>query len=164
MAVGKRHKSKPWITDMIVENHEGVPILLVEVKAREADSRATTQQITKYLEAADLPALYTMIVDPERIRVFVWDGNQLTGPVFSADAGPILGYYSEYYEEFMAKGIRRSFLETLVMAWLRDLDYQWKTKSSKVPGSEGLAEIGLLSQLKDSTIRYEVPIRGNPVP
>jgi len=54
MAVGKRHKSKPWITDMIVENHEGVPILLVEVKAREADSRATTQQITKYLEAIDL--------------------------------------------------------------------------------------------------------------
>jgi hypothetical protein len=164
MAVGKRQKSKPWVTDMIVENHEGLPILLVEVKARKADSRVTTQQITKYLEAADLPALYTMIVDPERIQVFVWDGNQLTGPVFLAEAGPILGYYSEYYEDFLAKGIRESFLETLVMAWLRDLDYQWKTKSSKVPGSDGLAEIGLLSQLKDSTIRYEVPIRGNPVP
>jgi len=53
-------------------------------------------------------------------------------------------------------------LETLVTAWLRDLDYQWKTKSSTVPGADALAEIGLLSQLKDSTIRYEVPIRGNP--
>jgi len=164
MAVGKRNAAKGLVPDMIVENHEGLPILLVEVKARKADSRTTTRQITKYLEAADYAALYAMIVDPERIQVFVWDGNQLTGPVFAAEAGPILGYYSEYYEDFLTRGIRESFLETLVKAWLRDLNYQWKTKSSTVPGADALAEIGLLSQLKDSTIRYEVPIRGNPVP
>ncbi len=161
MAVGKRNAAKPLVPDMIVENHEGLPILLVEVKLRKADSR-TTNQVTKLLRGADLPALYTMIVDTERIQVFVWDGNQLTGPVFSAEAGPILGYYSKYYEDFLARGIRRSFLETLVKAWLRDLDYQWKTKSSSVPGADALAEIGLLSQLKDSTIRYEASIFGNP--
>src|SRR5271157_2610624 len=101
MAVGKRNAAKLLVPDMIVENHEGVPILLVEVKATKADSR-TTNQVTNYmryfqtllLREADLPALYAMIVDPERIQVFVWDGNQLTGPVFSAEAGPILGYYS----------------------------------------------------------------------
>ena len=171
MAVGKRIATKPLVADMIVENHEGVPILFVEVKASKADSRTTNQvaNYTRYfqtllLREADLPALYAMIVDPERIQVFVWDGNQLTGPVFSAEAGPILGYYSAYYEDFRARGIRRSFLETLVTAWLRDLDYQWKTKSSTVPGANALAEIGLLSQLKDSTIHHGVPIRGNPVP
>jgi len=171
MAVGKRNATKPLVPDMIVENHEGLPILLVEVKARKADSR-TINQVTNYLRyfqtlflrEANLPTLYAMIVDPERIEVFVWDGNQLTGPVFSAEAGPILGYYSAYYEDFRARGIRRSFLKTLVTAWLHDLDYQWKTKSSTVPGANALAEIGLLSQLKDSTIRYEAPIRGNPVP
>jgi hypothetical protein len=163
MAVGKRNATKLGIADIIVENQEGLPVLLVEVKRSKADSR-TTDQVTKYLRGADLPAIYTMIVDPERIEVFVWDGNQLTGPVFSAEASPILKYYSEYYEDFLARGIRRSFLETLVKAWLRDLDYQWKTKSSNVPGADALAEIGLLSQLKDSTIRYEVPIRGNPAP
>jgi hypothetical protein len=163
MAVGKRNATKLPVADMIVDNHEGLPVLLVEVKPRKANSR-TTDQVTALLRYADLPALYAMIVDPERIEVFVWDGNQLTGPAFSAEAGPILGYYSEYYEDFLAKGIRQSFLETLVKAWLRDLDYQWKTKSSNVPAADALAEIGLLAQLKDSTIRYEVPIRGNPVP
>lgn len=171
MAVGKRDATKPLVADMIVENHEGLPILLVEVKARKADSR-TINQVTNYMRyfqtllprEAGLPALYTMIVDPERIEVFVWDGNQLTGPVFSAEAGPILGYYSAYYEDFLARGIRKSFLETLVKAWLRDLNYQWKTKSSNVPGADALAEIGLLSQLKDSTIHHGVPIRGNPIP
>jgi hypothetical protein len=152
MAVGKRNAAKPLAPDMIVENHEGLPILLVEVKPSKADSR-TTKKINRLLREADLPAPYAMVVDPERIEVFVWDGNQLTGPVFSAEAGPILGYYSKYYEDFLARGIRQSFLETLVKAWLRDLDYQWKTKSSSVPGADALAEIGLLSQLKDSTIR-----------
>jgi len=82
MAVGKRNAAKLLVPDMIVENHEGVPILLVEVKATKADSR-TTNQVTNYmryfqtllLREADLPALYAMIVDPERIQVFVWDGN-----------------------------------------------------------------------------------------
>jgi len=104
MAVGKRNATKPLVTDMIVENHEGLPILLVEVKARKADSR-TINQVTNYMRyfqtllprEADLPTLYAMIVDPERIEVFVWDGNQLTCPVFSAEAGLILGYYSAYY-------------------------------------------------------------------
>ena len=48
---------------MIVENHEGLPILLVEVKPRKADSR-TTNQVANYmhyfqtllLREADLPA------------------------------------------------------------------------------------------------------------
>jgi len=96
MAVGKRNATKPLVPDMIVENHEGLPILLVEVKLRKADSR-TTNQVTNLLREADLPTLYAMIVDPERIEVFVWDGNQLTCPVFSAEAGLILGYYSAYY-------------------------------------------------------------------
>src|SRR5271157_2373202 len=112
MAVVKRNATKPGIADIIVENQEGLPVLLVEVKLRRATS-LTTDQITALLREADQPALYAMIVDPERIEVFVWDGNHLTGPVFSADAGPILGYYSEHYEDFLAKGIRRSFLETL---------------------------------------------------
>ena len=48
MAVGKRNAAKPLVPDMIVENHEGLPILLVEVKARKADSR-TINQVTNYL-------------------------------------------------------------------------------------------------------------------
>ena len=48
MAVGRRNAAKPLVADMIVENHEGLPILLVEVKARKADSR-TINQVTNYM-------------------------------------------------------------------------------------------------------------------
>jgi hypothetical protein len=164
MAIGKRtvHRLRP--ADMVVEDHDGRPVLLTEVRSTGTDPHKAASQLTEYLQGLGLPIPYAMMVDPEHIQVFVWDGDHLTGPVLSIEAAPILRYYSGYYEEFLARGIRKGFLLTLVRAWLRDLDYQWKTKSAKVPGSDGLAEIGLLPLLKDSTIREEVRTRGHPVP
>jgi hypothetical protein len=157
MAIGKRTAHRGRTADLLVEDHDGQAILVVEVKSTGTDPHKATSQLTQYLEDLGVTVPYAMVVDPERIQIFVWDGDHLTGPVLSIEAAPILRYYSGYYEEFLARGIRKGFVLTLVRAWLRDLDYQWKTKSAKIPGSDGLAEIGLLPLLKDSTIRRPKP-------
>ena len=141
--------------DMVVEGRDGRPVLLVEVKVRRLDARSTSSLIHELGSSGPLVP-FAMIVDPDRIQVFQRQEEHLVGPVLTMKASPVLRYYSDAFDEFLSKGIRESFMETLVVAWLRNLNYQWKSKSSGAPGADRLARIGLLPLLKE----LDDPVRG----
>jgi hypothetical protein len=149
------------MVDVLVMDSEDRPVLLGEVKDQVGLPLAEDLQLTKYLGAMDSVVPFGMLVDPDSIRFYRWDGEHLSGPVLSTETASILRYYSSYFDEFRTKGIDESYLLTLVKAWLRDLSYQWKSKTSGPPGSKELDDLGLLPLLKDATIGSEVPLGGH---
>jgi hypothetical protein len=160
MATGKRLKRVRRIVDLLVVDSEDRPILLGEVKANGEHPEAAYSQLMTYLQAGDLAAPFVMIVNPDKILIYRNDGQRLRDPDFSAETASILGYYSTYFDEFKAKGMGEFYLLTLVKAWLRDLSYQWKSKSSPPPGSEALDKLGLVPLLKDAMIDSKVSVGG----
>jgi hypothetical protein len=89
-------------------------------------------------------------VDKEAIRLFRWNGSELTGPIAELNSAQILQHYEP---EFARLPIFHNYLRTLVTAWLRDLAYHWK--SERPPGMEELRSAGLLSKLEGgSTVSF----------
>jgi hypothetical protein len=81
-----------------------------------------------YLSAVNTP--FGMLVDPDRIEIYRWEENRLSGPIYSAETASIFRYYSEYYEKFKSAGVGVDRLLVYVKAWLRDLSYRWKSGES----------------------------------
>jgi Type I restriction enzyme R protein N terminus (HSDR_N) len=159
MATRRQGIHRKRLTDFLVVDPEERQILLVEVKARRHDPEHTLSQMSKYLSAASIP--FGMLVDADRIEVYRWKENHLSGPVYSTVTASILRYYTDYFDKFKSAGLDEEYLLTLVKAWLRDLAYRWKSKASDPPGARQLVELGLLPLLKDARIDPEVPYGGN---
>lgn len=139
--------------DIIAEGRSGQRVLLVETK-RTAAAADAQRQLKEYLVLAGPSVPFAMIVDPDRIVTFGWDGKELHElAVF--DTAAILETYDPEYGN---KRIFDNYMNSLVEAWLRDLAYRWKSTSP--PGVDVLRKIGLLNQLEGGTTRSEVSIRG----
>ena len=147
------------IADIIAEDREGRPILLVEVKSAPADEDAVRQLFT-YLSAAPDTVAFGMLVDPEMIRVY---RRGEISPVSEFDTIETLRHYSPGYGAELIRDKHPRLLEihvsTLAEGWLRDLAYHWKV--GEVPRRAELDRIGLLPALKNSSVRVEVPLIGH---
>ena len=151
-----------YIADIIAQNREGKPVLLVEIKAnilkgKETKNRAISQ-LKLYLQAANINIPFAMLVDLEDIQIFQWHEANLSEPIVSVKTADVLNCYDP---EFSGKRIFGQYLETLVEAWLLDLAYHWK--SEKPPASEHLAAIGLLQRLEGGTTQAEAALGSNTV-
>lgn len=101
---------------------------------------------------------FAMIVDPEDITIFIWNGRELSEAVCSLKTPTVLQHYDA---EFHSDRIFEPYLETLVEGWLRDCAYHWKSQNP--PASEQIAAIGLLEQLEGGTTRSGVEISGHSI-
>ena len=148
------------IADIIAEDREGRPVLLVEVKT----GPITEDRLRWFLDdLAEAPETITfgMLVDPGLIRLYR-RGNPT--PIREFDAIEVLRHYSpDYAGEATRSGHKRILelhIRTLIGAWLRDLAYRWK-ETGQPPMMEELEEVGLLDSLKDGTTTDEVAIDGH---
>jgi hypothetical protein len=139
--------------DIIAENQNGIPILVVEVKSR-LRSDIEKPQLVEWLSNLDVVPPFAMIVDPQYIRVFRWDGKHLEETV-RLSAREI---FTRYDDAFGSRRIFEPYLASLAEAWLRDLAYHWK--SVQPPGRDELQSSGLLEQLAGGTTKREVEVRG----
>lgn len=140
------------IADIVAANRNGVPILVVEVKARQ--TRDAQSQLRELLRGLDSVPPYAMIVDPESIQLYSWDGDRLDETA-RLDARYV---FARYDETFGAKRVFEPYFTSLVEAWLRDLAYNWK--SAAPPGRDELQATGVLEHLEGGTTKREVRTRG----
>lgn len=152
-------QQNPIFADIIAFNNIGSPILLIEVKSNYLKTvdrlqvKTAIKKIVDYLNLADQLIPFAMLVTPENIQIFQWNGKNLSKPIVCLQTADILSYYEP---EFRNKRIFRLYLTTLVEAWLRDLAYHWKSQNP--PASQELAAISLLEKLAGGTTQTEVKI------
>lgn len=145
--------------DIIAFSENNEPILLVEVKSNELKNKNNSytqkaiKQLTSYLNATDKLIPFAMLVTPEIIQIFQWDGVNLSNPIVCLQTADVLTYHEA---EFKSKRIFHLYLTTLIEAWLRDLAYHWKSQNP--PAIKELEAIGLLEKLANGTTRTEVKI------
>jgi hypothetical protein len=149
------------IADIVAEDREGRPILLVELEARSAGEDAV-RRLLDDLAASPESVAFGMLVDPEWIRTY---RRGETSPVSEFDAIETLRHYSPGYGAELIREkhprLLKIHLSTLVEVWLRDLAHHWK--SGEPPRREEFGRIGLLPLLKDSSVDVEVRLIGHAV-
>jgi hypothetical protein len=134
--------------DIVVLDADDVPVMLVEVKARQDEKVFDQEQLVQYLQAApNIP--YAMLVTLRDIQIFEWRSQALS-LLLTAPTADVLSVYDS---EFRKKNIYRDYLTTLVEAWLRDVAYHWKLTTP--PLFEQLSRLGLAEKLSDGTTRQE---------
>lgn len=139
--------------DIIAENHQGDPVLLIEVKAENiTDMKKARDWLIahsqSYQEKIKQIIPFSMLVDYENIEIFALNHNQAFTPILTLKTATVLSYYDPNYEQ---KTIYYHYLVRLIETWLRDLAYHWK--SDIPPAFEKIAEIGLLKHLDDGTTK-----------
>jgi hypothetical protein len=142
------------IADIIAEDREGRPVLLVEVKSKPITDEVAGWFLDDLAEAPETIA-FGMLVDPATIQLY---RRGEPSPIRQFNAIEILRHYSPGYAGEETRSGHRLVLEnhirTLVGAWLRDQAYRWKP--GQPPMMKDLEEAGL----KDGTTTDEVAIEG----
>lgn len=130
--------------DAAVLDRDDHLVALVEVKAN-----PTTEWepiLTDQLARAGERVAFVFAVDLSGIQLFRSGETPLGNPIVRLDTREILGHYDSRFSE---KRVFSPYLRTLVEAWIRDLAYHWR--SEKPPGSEALANTGLLEAIEGGT-------------
>jgi hypothetical protein len=149
--------------DIIVDDREDRPFMLVEVKASVASSEIL-QEFIEQLDRSDSSILFGMFVDLEDIHFLKRDSPRGTFTVrVHLKTKETLRRYAP---EFAGKDQRyggfqfvHDYVVTLVEGWLRDLASHWKTENP--PGADVFSGTGLLEKIKGGTTRTsEVVIDG----
>ena len=150
--------------DLIIENHDCLPVVFVEVKARTIGSEGLRSFMAN-LENAPDSLRFGILVDPRTIRIYRRDSKDSHPIVAELDAGDVLHHYSsDFAGEKTSYGTARVFhiyLTGLVDAWLSDLAFSWK--GGDVPRKDVIRSIGLLPHLEGRSIINQDAIRGYPV-
>jgi hypothetical protein len=152
--------------DVIVDDKDDRPFMVVEIKASVACSEAL-QGFSNQLDHADASILFGMFVDLENIHLLKRDSTQDTFVnLVILDTREVLRHYASEFagkdSRYVGSPIFHDYLETLVEGWLRDLAYHWK--SANPPGVEVLSATGLIERIENGmTRRTEVVAGGCPL-
>jgi hypothetical protein len=129
--------------DLVAVDRDGRSILLGQVKTHPVAEQDAAQQLISNLQALEEPVPYALLVDPDQIRFYRWDGEALSAPVCTLPTSDVLRHYDP---ELSQRRVFDEYLTTLVEAWLRDLAYHWK--STRPPAADGLDRAGFLRRLE----------------
>ncbi len=129
--------------DLVAVDKEEQTILIGGVRAHPVAESDATEELTTNLRALREPPPFALFVDPAQIRLFRWDGNSLSEPVYTLATIDVLRYYDP---DLGQRRVFEAYLTTLVESWLRDLAYHWK--SERPPATDELSEVGLLKLLE----------------
>jgi len=148
--IGPIHEDIPSLTvDLVAHDARGHDVLLVKVTGIVL-SPEVVSRFFEIMESLSPSTPFSMVVDLESIHLRR-NGTDL--PARRLETAPILGCYEP---EYGRKPIFHPYLQTLVASWLHDLAYHWKSEIP--PGSDELAELGLLEKLEGGTTDREVLI------
>lgn len=145
--------------DIIAEDRDGNPILIVEVKVTDTSHADMLALLDRFLKAA--PTFeFAMFVDLEQIALMKSEVANLQNPLVTLNTRDILRFYDPNFagknSRYGSIGIFRDYFATLVEAWLRDLAYHWKSQTP--PGAEELSGTGLLGRIEGGTTKRDVTI------
>lgn len=143
-----RMPGRVYVADIVAFDANDVPVVLVEVKARQEEKVFDKEHLVQYLQAA--PAIsYAMLVTLRDIQIFEWKSQTLSLLLTAATADVL----SEYEPELRQKTIYEYYLTALVETWLRDVAYHWQ--SATPPLFNQLRQLGLAEKLNNGTTRSE---------
>jgi hypothetical protein len=134
-----------WTPDALVLDSQGHPVMLVELGGFRRAGVPLEEWLAGRVESSGFNPPYVMWVDLNHIRIWRWNGKTLSGPVYVARVDEVLGAYDS--SGLAEKDVHDSYREALVMAWLRDLAYQWCHATP--PGYETLKELGIADRLRN---------------
>src|SRR5205823_1690342 len=80
--------------DLLAVDKDDRPILLGEVKARPTTEADAEAQLVFYLKLLHTPVPFALLADPERTRIFRWDGQSLSGPISTLSTIDVLRPYA----------------------------------------------------------------------
>jgi len=144
----QKMSARVYLADIVVFDADDVPVMLVEVKARQDEKVFDQEQLVQYLQAApNIP--YAMLVTLRDIQIFEWKSQTLS-LLLTAPTADVL---SDYEPEFREKNIYEYYLTTLVETWLRDVAYHWK--SATPPLFDQLSQLEIVAKLNNGTTRTE---------
>ncbi len=146
-----RMVSRNYIADIVAFDANDVPVMLVEVRARQEGNAFGQERLTQYLQKA-VVIPYAMLVTLHDIQIFAWDSQTLS-LLLTAPTADALSFYEP---EFDQKTIYHNYLTTLVETWLRDVAYHWKSETP--PLFDRLTQLGLAEKLNEGTTRQEQPL------
>jgi len=127
-----------------VLDKEDRAVAFVEVKVEPVDNWATV--LTRQLANFDERDAFILTVDLNCIQLYKPVGQNLGEPIVRLDSKQVLQHYDP---EFGRKRVFEFYLLTLVLAWLRDLAYHWKSENP--PSAEELRRAGLLEKFEGGT-------------
>ena len=130
--------------DLIVDK-QNQPVAVVVVKEQPIGG-AWTSYLPGQPCLPGRPVPFVLLVDPNSVSLFRWDGSAFTGPVVQLPTADVL---RPYEPEYGRRRILQADLQTLVEAWLRDLAHHWSSQGP--PGMEELRKAGLLDELEGGT-------------
>ena len=143
-----RMPGRTYIADIVAFDADDVPVMLVEVKARQEESEFDQPQLVQYLQmASNIP--YAMLVTLRDIQIFEWKSQTLS-LLLTAPTADALTFYES---EFGRKTIYEYYLTALVETWLRDVAFHWKSETP--PLFDQLTQLGLVKKLDNGTTRSE---------
>jgi hypothetical protein len=148
--------------DIIAEDRDENPVMVVEVKATESTQEDFETFLGRFLQTS---LEFGMFVDLEHITLLGRDLADPRIPIETLRTVDILKFYDpDLIRNGSHSGIKRIYGEyvvTLVEAWLRDLAYHWKSETP--PGTVELSSTGLLERLEGGMTRRDATIVVNPL-
>ncbi len=143
-----RKSSELYDADIVALDAADVPVMLIDVKARQEEGAFDQEQLTRHLRQA-ISVPYAMLVTLRDIQIYEWKSQALS-LLLTAPTADVLSVYDPEYRQ---KNIYHYYLTTLVEVWLRDVAYQWK--SATPPLLEQLSRLGLAEKLNEGTTLRE---------
>jgi hypothetical protein len=132
--------------DILVTDKHGKVVLILEAKAKKNPDNfieSAMQNLKLYLNGIESEINFAMLADLENIQIFKVIKKKDFQRIITLKTAKLLKCYDA---DFAREKIFDLYFITLLEAWLRDLAYHWK--SIDPPGSEELAEIGLLKLIE----------------
>lgn len=154
-------ETQTWPVDLVAEDRDGRPVLIVEVKSAPIRDESEGWFLSTF-EGAPPTVRFGMLVDFAFIRIY---RRGESAPTARFDTGEVLRHYSPTYSEREYPHGHVRILElhirTLLDAWLQDLIYHWK--SAQPPKIDDIATMGLLGMIEGGTTSEEVMLDGGPL-
>ncbi|MFM2061038.1 MAG: hypothetical protein RLZZ507_708 [Cyanobacteriota bacterium] len=133
--------------DIIVLDQNQQIALLANVNIQENlenHENNLSKVINLYLQNSQENPRFAISANLTEINIFKSTNGVFRKLEISLNTGKIISHYDS---EFCDKKIFQFYLKTLMISWLRDLNYHWKSEIP--PASEELGKIGLLAKLKN---------------
>jgi len=144
------------VVDIVAEDRDGAAILMAEVKFRPF-VHDYAAQLAEYLRLVSPPVPFGMVICPDIIVAYTWDGRELREVLRLETIATLRAYDPDLGKSH----IFADHLAALTGSWLRDLAYHWKLKDP--PGHVQLRSAGLVDRLKGGTTRSEVTLGRGPL-
>lgn len=141
----------PIDVDILALDAEDTPVLAVEVAHRGEADAAVRARLEAALRAARSEIPFGMLVNRDAIMVYRWNGQSLSEPVEKGRTETVL---SAYEPELSSQEIYDDYFRGLIVAWLRDLAYHWKSEAP--PYGPELTNLGLTQRLADGSVFSDV--------